>query len=242
MQKSNLFYFCAFRYFAILAAALHIGYCIAGQKRNRAKEGTSAHLCTLLYVRIQLIHACTEQSPHGTGGSHLCTLLYVRIQLIPCLHWTATTRHRRLSPHSSRTDCTQQQQQACIIISSHRRRIYTEENVKVVVAAWGTELLQFLAALAILHQGELNNRMICTLFFNSYWCKIAIAARKWSRKQRRPFPFLLCKSFFYCTVISTQCDNNYNLEIFKFFLCISSLLTAVFSPKNVYWRILSWYP
>ena len=145
--------------------------------------------------------ACTEQPPRGTGGFHLCTLLYVRIKLIPCLHWTATTRHRRLSPHSSRTDCTQQQQQACIIISSHRRRIYTEENVKVVVAAWGTELLQFLAALAILHQGELNNRMICTLFFNSYWCKIAIAARKWSRKQRRPFPFLLCKSFFYWTFL-----------------------------------------
>ena len=147
MQKSNLFYFCAFRYFAILAAALHIGYCIAGQKRNRAKESADAHLCTLLYVRIQLI---------------------------PCLHWTATTRHRRLSPHSSRTDCTQQQQQACIIISSHRRRIYTEENVKVVVAAWGTELLQFLAALAILHQGELKNRVQISQFFNSPgWKKAA---------------------------------------------------------------------
>ena len=32
-------------------------------------------------------------------------------------------------------------------------RIYTEEKAKVVAAAWGTELLQFLAALAILHQG-----------------------------------------------------------------------------------------
>ena len=34
----------------------------------------------------------------------------------------------------------------------HRGRIYTEEKAKVVAAAWGTELLQFLAALAILHQ------------------------------------------------------------------------------------------
>ena len=33
-----------------------------------------------------------------------------------------------------------------------RRRIYfTEEKAKVVAAAWGTELIQFLAALAILH-------------------------------------------------------------------------------------------
>ena len=36
--------------------------------------------------------------------------------------------------------------------SSHRRRINTEEKVKVVFAAnWGTEFIQFLAKLAILH-------------------------------------------------------------------------------------------
>ena len=29
----------------------------------------------------------------------------------------------------------------------HRRRIHTEEKAKVVVASWGTELLQLLAAL-----------------------------------------------------------------------------------------------
>ena len=34
----------------------------------------------------------------------------------------------------------------------HRRRIYTEEKSKVVAAAWGTELIQFRATLAILHQ------------------------------------------------------------------------------------------
>ena len=32
-----------------------------------------------------------------------------------------------------------------------RRGIKTEENSKVVAAAWGTEIIQFLAALAILH-------------------------------------------------------------------------------------------
>ena len=44
---------------------------------------------------------------------------------------------------------------------------------KVVAASWGTELLHFLAALAILHQDELNNRLICTLIFNSS-CKVHI--------------------------------------------------------------------
>ena len=34
---------------------------------------------------------------------------------------------------------------------SHRRRINTEEKAKVVAAAWVTELIQFLAKLAILH-------------------------------------------------------------------------------------------
>ena len=33
----------------------------------------------------------------------------------------------------------------------HRRRIKTEETAKVVAAVWGTELIQFHAALANLH-------------------------------------------------------------------------------------------
>ena len=41
----------------------------------------------------------------------------------------------------------------------HRRRIYTEEKAKVVAAVWETELLQFLAVLAIFHQDDLKNRM-----------------------------------------------------------------------------------
>ena len=82
----------------------------------------------------------------------------------------------------------------------HRRRIYTEEKAKVVAASWATELLQFLAALAILHPDKLKNRLICTLFFNSSWCKIASAARNQSnsvlQEAATTFAFLLYLSFF----------------------------------------------
>ena len=41
-----------------------------------------------------------------------------------------------------------------------RRRINTEENAKVVTAAWGTDLIPFLSALAILlHQDDLKKRI-----------------------------------------------------------------------------------
>ena len=42
----------------------------------------------------------------------------------------------------------------------HRRRIYTEEKAKVVAAVWRTELIQFLAVLAFLHQDDLKKRLI----------------------------------------------------------------------------------
>ena len=45
----------------------------------------------------------------------------------------------------------------------HRRRIYTEENAKVVTAAWGTEYIQYVA-LAILHQNDLKIRMKSSYF------------------------------------------------------------------------------
>ena len=48
--------------------------------------------------------------------------------------------------------------------------LFIEEKAKVVAASWGTELIQFIAALAILHSEKLKNRMIWTLFFNSFWC------------------------------------------------------------------------
>ena len=41
----------------------------------------------------------------------------------------------------------------------HRIRINTEEMAKVVAATWKTELIQFLATLAILHQDDLKKRM-----------------------------------------------------------------------------------
>ena len=41
----------------------------------------------------------------------------------------------------------------------HRIRIYTEEKAKLVAAVWGTEFIQCLAALVILHQEELKNRL-----------------------------------------------------------------------------------
>ena len=44
---------------------------------------------------------------------------------------------------------------------SHTRRIYTEDKPMVVAASWGTELLKFLAALAILHRDNLKNRLFC---------------------------------------------------------------------------------
>ena len=41
----------------------------------------------------------------------------------------------------------------------HRRRMTTEAKAKVVAAAWGIELIQFLAALAFLHHDDLKKRM-----------------------------------------------------------------------------------
>ena len=37
-----------------------------------------------------------------------------------------------------------------------------EEKAKLIAAVWGTEFIKFLATLAVLHQDDLNNRMICT--------------------------------------------------------------------------------
>ena len=41
-----------------------------------------------------------------------------------------------------------------VLTSGHRRRINTEEKTTVVAAVWGKEFIQFLAALAILHQDD----------------------------------------------------------------------------------------
>ena len=51
-----------------------------------------------------------------------------------------------------------------------------EKRQRSLLLSGGAELLHFLAALAILHQGELKNRQICTLFLNSSWCKSAYSS------------------------------------------------------------------
>ena len=53
-----------------------------------------------------------------------------------------------------------------MLLLPHRRRIYTEEKTKVIATVWGTEFIQFLAALAILSQDDLRSGMI--LYFSSY--------------------------------------------------------------------------
>ena len=45
---------------------------------------------------------------------------------------------------------------------TYRRRIYTEEKTKVVADVWRTEFIQFLSALAVLHQDDMLKRMNCT--------------------------------------------------------------------------------
>ena len=50
----------------------------------------------------------------------------------------------------------------------HRRRIYIEERAKVVAAVWGTEIIKFLAALAVLHKVELHQDDMKTRMNKSY--------------------------------------------------------------------------
>ena len=38
----------------------------------------------------------------------------------------------------------------------HRKRTKTVEKAKVVAAAWGTEFIQFIAVLAVLHQDDMK--------------------------------------------------------------------------------------
>ena len=57
------------------------------------------------------------------------------------------------------------------VVTKAQKRINTKEEAKVVGASWGTEMLQFLATLAILHRDELTHMLICTQFFNSSFCK-----------------------------------------------------------------------
>ena len=85
----------------------------------------------------------------------------------------------------------------------HRRRMYTGEKAKVVAAVWGTELRQFLAALAILHLDNLKNTVGC---FGKRrveeWdakqpiLQLVLVQNNWPEHQRRPLPSLLYKSLY----------------------------------------------
>ena len=44
-------------------------------------------------------------------------------------------------------------------LHTYRGKIYTEDKAKVVAAFWGTEFIQFLAELAVLHQDDMKKRM-----------------------------------------------------------------------------------
>ena len=95
------------------------------------------------------------------------------------------------------------------LYSQNFKRIYTEENAKVVAAVCGTELILFLAALAILYQDDLKSRMNSSLssyhpgeihpflhiilvqliiFFISSCCKIACVCKCMQRIESILFP------------------------------------------------------
>ena len=139
-----------------------------------------------------------------------------------------------------------------------------EDKAKVVAAVWGTidpgsELIKFLAALALLHQDDSKNRMNSSfssyhpgainlflhtilvqfiLVFISSWCKIACAARNWINSV--PQTAALCILF---------CINPYSMIWDMFFLrtatcnsiiCRRKIQTVesnvVYVSKNSYWK------
>ena len=51
--------------------------------------------------------------------------------------------------------------QICYCPGESYKKNNTEERANVVAAVWGTEFIQFLAVLAILHMDELKNKMNC---------------------------------------------------------------------------------
>ena len=53
-----------------------------------------------------------------------------------------------------------------IVPIEHSRRIKIEEKARVVTVVWGTELIQFIAALAILHQNDRKKGLNST--YSSY--------------------------------------------------------------------------
>ena len=73
-----------------------------------------------------------------------------------------------------------------------RRRINTEEKAKVVAAVWVTELIQFLAALDILHQDDLKKRINSSYSSNSPCAnQIKSSLCNSSYSSNRPFAIIL---------------------------------------------------
>ena len=101
----------------------------------------------------------------------------------------------------------------CMVIgylTFHRRRINTEENAKVVAAAWGMEFIKFLAPLTILQQDDFE---VQDEFFESSWCNSSyyskLSYRQNSKRSKKKNKFCLpdisddlCQSF--CIYLSSM--------------------------------------
>ena len=71
--------------------------------------------------------------------------------------------------------CSESGDTSLVRKSNPRRIFYTEEKAKVVTAVWGTECIKFLAALALLHQDDLNVGWIHLSFIWS-WCNSSFSS------------------------------------------------------------------
>ena len=63
---------------------------------------------------------------------------------------------------------------------AYKWRIDTEEKAKVVAAAWGTEFIQFLGALAILHNDYYEEYDEFIRFFKPSWCNSSYSSIRYS--------------------------------------------------------------
>ena len=91
----------------------------------------------------------------------------------------------------------------CIFERCWSRRIYTEEKANVVAAIWGTEFIQFLVALAIMHQNDLKNNVgpfhpFLHIILVQFILFFAVAIS------------LLYKSFFYGADCGLECPGSGN--------------------------------
>ena len=69
----------------------------------------------------------------------------IALQYIPC-------REKELCfPGEIAVSAIEEKLSLCGEYNIHRRRMESEENAKVVASVWGAELVQLLAALAVLH-------------------------------------------------------------------------------------------